>query len=430
MTDPASGPEWTPPTSLAELRLPPTFVRDHGIRTLSYQGAMTPSEIATQWRVHSSIVLEVMEALKAAGLVQLDGAQSNFERGRLRLTETGLARVAAARQRTWYSGPLPVSLSDAARRAERGLSGVCSREALRAALDALCIEHGIADELGQAIGGGATVWVTGADTDEQGEIAAALGRSLMGEVTLPYAIFAAGSILRVFDGRYHRAEDERIPLDGDLDVLRVRSEAEQWFTSRRPVVSLAGGVLAPDVLPAYDDDARFYVAPKPFAASGGLLAVLDSSTDLAALASLARLWLIPGRYATGIVLLRSGERLEVPWSAATVLFGEDPAVPEAVAAAVTYRVDVSALTGEPLQRYVAARLDPAVFSENAITAACALLEQSGCGTRRAAGLATRYLSNRAAYEGAAFTIKRSLLEQAIDAAERGSGAGRGAARAA
>jgi DNA-binding MarR family transcriptional regulator len=430
MTDPARVPEWPPPTSLAELRLPPTFVSDHGIRTLSYQGAMTPSEMAAQWRVHGSIVLEAIEALKAAGLVQLDGGPTSFERGRLRLSQAGTARVAAARQRTWYAGPLPVSLSDVARRAGHGLAGVCSRDALRAGLNALSIEDAVADELGQAIGAGGSVWLTGADTGEQGAIAAALGRALTGEVTLPYAIFAAGSILRIFDGRYHHAEDEETLPDGDLDVLRTRREPEQWLTVARPLVTLAGGVLPSDVLPAYDEEARFYVAPSLFAASGGLFAVLDGDTDLAALAGLARLWLIPGRYGTGIVLLRSGERLEVPWSAATVLFGERPAVPQALAGAAAHRVDVSALAGEPLQRYVAARLDPAVFGEKAITAMCMLLEQSGCGSRRAAAMATRYLSSRAAYEGPAFTIRLPLLERAVDVAAQGAGARRIDARAA
>lgn len=407
----------TPPASLADVHLPPTFVSDHCIRTLSNQGPLTPAEIAKHWRVPDAVVIDVVESLKSAGYLQADTAQASFERGRLRLSEAGQARVATARQRTWYSGVLPVSLGDTASRAVSGIGVACSSAAIRAELGSLSVTQSAADEIGQAVSAGATVWITGTGIDEQQQIAQAVGRSLSGEVELPYAIYAAGAVVRVFDPAYHRPAREPASGGRPQEVLRRRAEVSQWATIARPIVTLAGGILASDVQPAYDDEARFYVAPKPFAASGGLLAVLDSRNDPQALIDLAKHWLVPGCYGTGIMLLRSGERIEVPWHAATLLFAEcDPAL----ASSAMYRVDIAPLEAGMVEPYVASRLNPELFNESAAIALARLLEQCGLANRSAAALAARYLNERAAYEGEAFGFRPSVLERAIDFASRGS----------
>ena len=66
--------------SVDDLRLPPAFVTDHGIRTLSYQGAASPLELASHWRVHPDIASAVIDQLRAAGLVESEASQAGFER--------------------------------------------------------------------------------------------------------------------------------------------------------------------------------------------------------------------------------------------------------------------------------------------------------------------------------------------------------------
>jgi DNA-binding MarR family transcriptional regulator len=97
-------PNWTEPATVADLHLSPTFVADHAVRALAYEGAMTLADIARRWHVDHAIVVEVVESLKSAGLVELDAVQTTFERNaRIRLTASGNVRVAAARSRTWYA---------------------------------------------------------------------------------------------------------------------------------------------------------------------------------------------------------------------------------------------------------------------------------------------------------------------------------------
>src|SRR5438309_10057543 len=133
------------PTTVAQLSLPPTFIADHCLRTLFYQGPLSPVELARHWRVHADIGFEVVERLKADGVVETDSSQTNFERhGRVHLTALGRERVATARERTWYAGPMPVSLTEFTHRMETARAGAISRAAIRGALGALHIDEAVA----------------------------------------------------------------------------------------------------------------------------------------------------------------------------------------------------------------------------------------------------------------------------------------------
>ena len=410
-----AAPRWAEPSTPADLHLPPTFLADHAIRALAYQGAMTPPEMARRWRVDDGIVTDVIDTLKTSGVVEMDGGQATFgPGGRVRLTAAGQERVAAARRRTWYAGPVPVALKDFGERMDLALPSSTGECSAAETLVRLALPPHLAAEMAQAISSGAAVAVQGAAFDEQEAITQSLAQSLNGDLSLPHAVYAAGSIVRVFDVRYHhiRVTSER---DGAAtDVLRTRQTHTQWATVARPVVMLSGGVHVSDVLPAYDDEARFYVAPMPLSACRGLLAVFDCETNPAGLAELARLWLIPGRHHTGVLMLRSGERIEIPWRAATLLFGDArAALPAALRSAVSYGIDVSELDVGTRPLFLSLRLGH-MLSPEASASLAGLLERRGLTTRIAAGQACQYLHDRAAYQGAAFALDDTTIQRAVD----------------
>lgn len=402
------------PATLADLRLPPVFVTDHCIRTLFYQGAMSPVDIAKHWRVHPDIAVEAVDSLKSAALIEVESGQSTFERlGRVRLNAAGQAYVAQARARTWYAGALPVSLESFERFTADSTSALAQRESVQWALAPFSLDDSAIDEIGQALTGGATISLAGVAPDEQPAIAAALGQAMSDAITVPYAIYASGAVIRVFDRRSHRPVERRQQAGAiDGDILRKHDEDSQWTQIERPVLALAGGVLPSDVLPAYDEDARFYLAPTPFKACGGLLAVLDGAANPDALAELARLWLVPGRHGTGILLLRSGERIEVPWRACTVIFGAAAAaIPDALRDTLSYRIDVGPLSGSALRGFLAQRFaDSPIDADGAEIVASAL--EHWDVTRSAAAQASRYILDRARYEGDGFVLTDALAEHA------------------
>lgn len=404
------------PTTLASLNLPPTFVSDHCVRTLYYQGSMSPADIAKHWRVHIDIASEVVESLKGAAYLEAESGQAAFERlAKVKLTSLGQTQAANARSRTWYSGPLPVSVDDFGARMRSTRVPLADTTRVRDALASFFIDPKLTDQIGQAVSSGSTLALNGLSYDEQPDVARQLGASITGETQLPHAIYAAGAVIRVFDARKHgRISTDDKKVSGDADVLRSHDDVpSQWSRIARPLIRLSGGVHASDVVPAYNEDARFYLAPLPLAAYGGVLAVCDASSDVSALADLARLWLVPGRHGVGILLLRSGERIEVPWHAATVLFGATPvSLPHALHPALVYDVDVAALEGAALVAFLSARLDDERFPQTTVTTLASMIEQRD-PTRTAAADAARYLLDRAGYEGVAFRASDDVLEAAV-----------------
>jgi len=403
---------WTEPTTIAELRLPPGFVTDHLIRTLSYQGAMSIVDLARHLHVHADIVTQIVDPLKAAGLLESESSRSNFEAlNKVRLSGAAQPRVANARQRTWYAGPLPVALEHLEQYMTP--SGAAGGQAnIERVLAPFFFDSDLRAELGQAVAAEAAVVVTGLAYDEQAPLASALAAALDGDVRMPYAVYAAGHVIRMLDARVHRQVREG---SGELDALRERGNRSPWATIKRPLVIISGGVRATDIVPAFDEDARFYLAPAPLTAFGGVLAFCDARQgDGEVLRELVRLWLSPGRLHCGVLLLRSGERIEIPWHATTLIMSEAAGAAEALGTTVPYTLDVTRIVGGALAAFLAQRLVHGdAVPEPAVARLADLLTDADLATRPAAAYAARYLRHRSAYEGDAFSASEQSLQAAV-----------------
>ena len=396
--------------TVADLRLPPSFVTEHLIRSLSYQGAMSVVDLARHLHVHPDIVAQVAEPLKAAGLLESESSRTNFEAlNKIRLSSAGQARVAAARNRTWYAGPLPVSLEELEARIGQ-IGFTVERVALEHNLAPFFFDAHVLAEIGQAVSAASSVCMVGLACDEQQAFIAAVKGALSGVASVPYAVFAAGNVIRTLDPRVHVAPSE----PGD-DVRRERGSRTRWASVGRPAVTVSGGVLRTDIQPAYDEEARFYLAPAPFSAFGGVLGFCDAhQSDREVLRDLARLWLAPGRYGTGVLLLRSGERIEVPWRAATFVMSETEDVVAALNASVGYVIDARAIAGRPLQAFLTQRLpNGGAFPEVATSRLAGLLAGADLATRTAAAQAARYLRDLRTYTGDSFAVSDEALRAAV-----------------
>lgn len=397
--------------TLADLRLPPSFVTDHLIRTLSYQGAMSVVDIAKHLHVHADVVAQVVEPLKATGLLESESSRTNFEAlNKVRLSSAGQARVTSARTRTWYAGPLPVALEDLETQlgaAAFALDG----ELLTKEMAPFFFDDVVAGQIGQAVAAASTLCLVGLAYDEQRAFASAIARALPGEMRMPYAVYAAGNVIRTLDSRVHvRARGVE-----QSDGARERGSRSPWAAISRPAVVISGAVLSTDILPAYDEDARFYLAPAPFSAFGGVMAFCDAQqSDREVLRDMARLWLAPGRHGRGVLLLRSGERIEVPWRAATVVMSETEATADLLNASVAYVIDAADLRGRPLQAFMTQRLpNGGTFPESLVARLCEMLESAQMSTRVAGAHAARYLRDRHAYVGASFHADDEVLRMAV-----------------
>ena len=110
------------------------------------------------------------------------------------------------------------------------------------------------------------------------------------------------------------------------------------------------GMTAPRTLSVHEEMRLF----------GGVLALCDAQhSDREVLRELSRLWLTPGRQGIGMLMLRSGERIEVPWRATTLIMCDSPVVADVLGDAVEYVVDASSITGRAMQAFLTQRLPDA-----------------------------------------------------------------------
>lgn len=396
------------------LRLPPTFVADHCVRTLAAQGAMTLGELTRHWRVSGDVATGILDAVRNAGLIESENVRTNIETGqRWRLSAAGHARVETARARTWYAGPLPVSAQEYASSFAEGNRVALNPDLLRAALAPFDLEDETIADIGQAIASGASLLLGGCADDEQPAIANALASAFAGAIKLPHAIFAAGAVIRMADPRIHRAV-ESAQSSGE-GALRSRESFAPWMQIQPPAVTLTGGLIPADVVPPFDADARFYIAPAPMTASGGILTICNgANSDPQALEHLSRYWLVPSAGGVGMLLLRTGERVEVPWGAAVVIFASPEELPISFAAAVAYHVDAAPLEAAALRRFLAGRLPAnAAFTSAAVDGIARLLERVDLARRQPAAAVARYLRDRSVYEDVAFTLSDDALNGAL-----------------
>lgn len=149
--------------------------------------------------------------------------------------------------------------------------------------------------------------------------------------------------------------------------------------------------------------------------------------------TLSGLHLPPTFVADHAVRALAYQRIEVPWHAASILFGATAALlPSGLRDAFAYQIDIAELAEEALVEFLTLRLpDAGLFAPASIEGIARQLERQGLATRTGAANVAAYLGDRAAYAGARFVLDPATLERAIGFADgRGGHATRGGLRAA
>lgn len=83
----------------------------------------------------------------------------------------------------------------------------------------------------------------------------------------------------------------------------------------------------------------------------------------------------------------------------------------------SYGLDIAELRSETMPAFLTIRLpDAAVFPTQALGRIVDLMKRRGLTTRAAGACVARYLRDRAAYEGASFSLDESILQRALDVA--------------
>ncbi len=319
-----------PPKTIEGTGLSMSFLIELVLKIIHYTETPTGEYIARILGLPANLTGHILDSMKSDRLVEVISTSSYdlTTAYRFRLTDKGEARAEQALERCRYAGAAPVPIYQY----EKVISSqVLNRwrpplETIREAARALVLDPETADFLERALHSGRSAIVYGPSGNGKTHLLTEFVNLLQGEVLVPYAIYAYGQIIRLYDPLVHKRAD-RSPAGatdnggaagkngGALDDSGDR----RWVRIRRPGIIVGGEFSAESLELGYDAVARFYQAPKHLKAQGGVLVVDDFGRQKVAPAELLNRWIMALERGRDNLLLRTGESIDVPF-AITLLF--------------------------------------------------------------------------------------------------------------
>jgi predicted ATPase with chaperone activity len=308
------------PRTVADTGLSKAFLMDLALKTIHYTGLPSAANLTQRMALAPAIVQDLLALLAEEHLCEVSSS-SNMMAGnyRYRLTAGGVTRVREALERSRYAGAAPVTIDQYIEVMEhqRGERTEPSRESIEDALSELVLAPEPADAVARTLHSGRCALLYGPSGNGKTSILVAFARHLEGQVLVPFAIYAYGHIIRVFDSTIHiRAQEPgRVglpPVDSD-EAPETGKRDERWVVVRRPAVLVGGEVGEESLELAYDPLSRFYQAPSHLKAQGGVLAVDDFGRQRIRPEDLLNRWLTPLERGWYSLTFHTGEKIAVPF---------------------------------------------------------------------------------------------------------------------
>ncbi len=310
------------PETLEEIGLSPSFLLEHVIKVIHYAEAPTAEHVARVVGLPTRQVVELLDALKSDRMCEIIGG-STYDLSstyRFRLTDKGKARAEQALEHCRYAGAAPVTVSQY----EKVITGMgTSRrptlEAIREALASLILDPTAATFLERAFHSGRSTMVFGPSGNGKTHVITEFIRRLGGQVLVPYAIYAYGQIIRIYDPLNHeqvRDEDTgREEMGQGFKRTAARDDLvdRRWVKIKRPGLIVGGELTAESLELGYDPMTHFYQAPKHLKAQGGFLVVDDFGRQKVSPTELLNRWIMAMERGRDNLLLRTGESIDVPF---------------------------------------------------------------------------------------------------------------------
>ncbi len=308
------------PRTLAEVGLSQAFLTDLTLKIMHYSGTPSSAQLMRRLGLGQALVQQILASIQEERMCEVL-SQSDLYTGnyRYRLSDRGTARVSEALERTRYAGPAPVTVEQYTEvmSAQQACRQTPSRDRIRTVLDELILTPEVADAVARALHSGKTAIFYGPSGNGKTIVLERFSQNLDGAVLVPYAIYAYGQVIRVFDPSIHEPVEELDERNTVKDDTRLD---RRWLLVRRPAVVL-GSEIGPESLDlAYDPQARFYQAPPHVKAQGGVVVVDDLGRQRTEARDLMARWLIPVERGWDSLSMITGEKLTIPFDV-QLLFG-------------------------------------------------------------------------------------------------------------
>ncbi len=124
-----------------------------------------------------------------------------------------------------------------------------------------------------------------------------MGRSLGGDMYIPFALDVDGQIITVYDPVNHT------PFEGEMDqntpaqsgLLASTLRDRRWIRIKRPCVIVGGELTLPMLDLSFNSISKFYEAPVQLKANGGVFLVDDFGRQRMRPEDLLNRWIVPSK---------------------------------------------------------------------------------------------------------------------------------------
>ncbi|MFL5242740.1 MAG: ATPase [Gemmataceae bacterium] len=320
----------TAPETIEQAGLSIGFLSDLVMKTLYTRGVLVGLDLARMLCLPFKIIEDALRFLKDEKCIEVNGGDLIGRVSyRFTLTELGRHRAQDAMKQCAYVGPAPVPLEDYVEQTYRqAVTGISPNpEALRASFGHLVIKDDLFNAVGPAIVSGKSIFIYGPPGNGKTAMARAIGDFMNtsgGEIYLPYAFLAEGSIITVYDQAVHEAGEESLNErmdDNEATIRRLLNTGTvdpRWVRVRRPVI-ITGGELTLSMLDLrYNAESNFYQAPLHVKANGGIFLVDDFGRQLCSPKELLNRWILPLEDRHDFLNVASGKKFQVPFEQLTI----------------------------------------------------------------------------------------------------------------